>query len=155
MEGYEYFYNFKSEEFRKIFTTYYLSEGITLTKDTKVFDEIENSSKKLVTKCIVYKNENRIAGFILFRIVKLCDEKNFFKSKFGYIEELFVTEYERNKNVATKLIKEVENYLKINNVDTLILTADKKVYDFYIKKGFEESNSISTKNKLKCFIKKI
>ena len=154
MESFEYFNDFKSKEFKKIFKEYYLGEGITLTEHTKVFDEIENSSKRLGTKCIVYKKANNIAGFILFRLVKLRDEKKFFKYNFGYIEELYVIESERNKNVATKLMEQFENYLKQNKIKTIILTAEEKVYDFYVKKGFEEDNSIFCENKLKCFIKK-
>ena len=70
MENFEYFEDFKSLEFKNIFTEYYLGEGITLSKDTKVFDEIENSSKTQGTKCIVCKKENNIIGFILFITVK-------------------------------------------------------------------------------------
>ena len=155
MECFKQFDDFRSEEFKKIFTEYYLGEGITLTEDTKVFDEIENSSKKYGTKCIVYKNADKIAGFILFRIVKLRDEKKFFKYNFGYIEELYVTENERNKHVATKLIEQCENYLRQNKIKTIVLTADEKAYDFYIRKGFEEDDIISCENKLKCFKKKL
>lgn len=77
MEKFEYFEDFKLEEFKNIFTEYYLGEGISLSKDTKVFDEIENSSKTQGTKCLVCKIENKIVGFILFRIVKLYDSKKF------------------------------------------------------------------------------
>ncbi len=155
MESFEYYNDFKSEEFKKIFTEYYLGEGITLNKDTKVFDEIENSSKKAGTKCVVCKIKDKLVGFILFRIVKMRDEKKFFKYNFGYIEELYVLESERNKHIATKLIEQFENYLKQNNIKTIILTAEEKVYDFYIKKGFEEDNSMTCANELKCFIKTI
>ena len=40
MECFKQFDDFRSEEFKKIFTEYYLGEGITLTEDTKVFDVI-------------------------------------------------------------------------------------------------------------------
>lgn len=155
MECFEYFDKFKTEEFKKIFAEYYLSEGITLSEDTKVFDEIENSSKKWGTKCVVCKEQNKIVGFIMFRIVKLHDEKKFFKYNFGYIEELYVVERERNKHIATKLMGQFEKYLRQNKVETVVLTAEEKVYDFYIKKGFNENNSISCANGLKCFTKKI
>lgn len=155
MESFEYFCDFKSEEFKEIFTDYYLSEGITLKENTKVFDEIENSSKNFGTKCVVYRKANKIAGFILFRIIKLRDEKKFFKYNFGYIEELYVVENERNKHVATKLIEQFEIYLNQNKIRTIVLTADEKVYDFYKKKGFKEDNSLTCENKLKCFIKRI
>lgn len=155
MESFEYFNDFKSDEFKNIFTEYYLGEGITLSKDTKVFDEIENSSKKHGIKCIVCKKSNKIFGFILFRIVKLCDEKHFFKYNFGYIEELYVAENARNNHVASRLIEQFESYLKQNGIKAIVLTAEEKVYDFYKKQGFEEDNSMSCKNKLKCFTKKI
>ena len=155
MENFEYFENFKSLEFKNIFTEYYLGEGITLSKDTKVFDEIENSSKTQGTKCIVCKKENNIIGFILFRIVNLCDKTHFFKYCFGYIEELYVEKNERNKHIATKLINNFEDYLKQNNVQIIILTAEEKVYDFYINKGFKENKAMSCANNLKCFIKNL
>lgn len=155
MESFEYFNDFKSDEFKKIFTEYYLGEGIILSEQTKVFDEIENSSKKHGTKCIVCKKSNKISGFILFRIVKLCDEKHFFKYNFGYIEELYVAENARNQHVATRLLEQFENYLKQNGIKTILLTAEEKVYAFYKKQGFEEDNSMSCANKLKCFIKRI
>ena len=91
----------------------------------------------------------------MFRIIKLRDEKKFFKYNFGYIEELYVVENERNKHVATKLIEQFEIYLNQNKIRTIVLTADEKVYDFYKKKGFKEDNSLTCENELKCFIKRI
>lgn len=155
MEKFEYFEDFKLEEFKNIFTEYYLGEGIYLSKDTKVFDEIENSSKTQGTKCLVCKIENKIVGFILFRIVKLYDSKKFFKYSFGYIEELYVKKEHRNKHISTKLIDTFENYLKQNNVNVAMLTAEKNVYNFYINKGFKEEKSMFCANNLKCFIKNL
>lgn len=155
MENFEYFEDFKSLEFKNIFTEYYLGECITLSKDTKVFDEIENSSKAQGTMCIVCKKENNIIGFILFRIINLCDKNHFFKYSFGYIEELYVEKNERNKHIATKLIINLESYLKQNNIQIIILTAKEKVYDFYINKGFKENKAMSCANNLKCFIKNL
>ena len=57
--------------------------------------------------------------------------------------------------MATKLIEQCENYLRQNKIKTIVLTADEKVYDFYIRKGFEEDDIISCENKLKCFKKKL
>ena len=153
MDKLEYFKDFKAEEFKAIFTEYYLGEGITLSENTTVFDEIENSSKKYGTKCIICKKADKIVGFIMFRIVKLRDEQKFFKLNFGYIEELYVVEDQRNKHIASKLIEQFENYLRQNKVNTIILTAEEKVYDFYKNKGFVENNLITCENKLKCFTK--
>lgn len=155
MECFEYYHDFKSEEFKKIFTEYYLGEGITLSEHTSVFDEIENSSKKHGTKCIVYKKSDKLAGFILFRVIKLRDETKFFKYSFGYIEELYVIESERNRHIATKLMDLFEDYLKQEHIKRIVLTADENIYDFYINKGFEVDDSMSCVNKQKCFTKKI
>ena len=61
----------------------------------------------------------------------------------------------RNKHIATKLIDTFENYLKQNNVNVAMLTAEEKVYNFYINKGFKEEKSMFCANNLKCFIKNL
>ncbi len=149
------FFDYKSESFKKVFTEYYAYEGITLKPDTTVFDEITNSALSGNTKTYALVENGNVEAFIMFQILKLKTENNFFKHKILHIEELYVTEQKRNQKIATKLISKVEEFAKSKNVNIILLTAREEVFKFYEKLGYAKNNAYECGNKLQCFTKEL
>ncbi len=147
--------NYKSDEFKKVFTEYYKYEGITLRPDTTVFDEIEASANNNETFTYALIVNNEIKAFIMYQILELKTPNKFVSHRVGHIEELYVVEDYRNKHIATSLIKQVELDVKQNNVNLMFLTAEPKVFKVYEKLGYTLNSNYTCLNKLQCLTKQI
>jgi len=98
---------------------------------------------KINGKIFVYKIDNKIIA-----ATSIVEEYKFINNngKVCHIEDVFVDKNFRNKGIATKMIKYVENYCINNNFYKMILNCDKELISFYEKFGF--SNAISMIKKL-------
>lgn len=147
--------DYKSEQFKKVFTEYYKHEGVTLKPDTTVFDEIEQSAQQGKTLTYAVMEQDNIVAFIMFQVLTLKSDNKFVKQKLGHIEELYVVKQKRNQKIATQLLVEVEKYFKSQNIDIIFLTAEPHVFEFYRKLGFKHNNTYNCANNLQCLTKDI
>ena len=152
---FEFFNNYKNEKFKKVFSEYYNYLGITLRPDTTIFDQMTISANNGQTKTVVLQEDNKIVAFVMFQILNLTNDNQFFKHSVGHIQELYVVESKRHQKIATNLLKFVEEYIKNNNVSKLLLTARPNVYEFYINLGFELDDNYKCANNLQCLTKQI
>ena len=88
---------------------------------------------KINGKIFVYKIDNKIIA-----ATSIVEEYKFINNngKVCHIEDVFVDKNFRNKGIATKMIKYVENYCINNNFYKMILNCDKELISFYEKFGF-------------------
>jgi len=85
-------------------------------------------------KVILVMVNKKMAAYLIGEIMKLNDGRIVF-----YINYIFTSKLFRNRGFGSALMKVVENIVKNENLDGIMLTCDtenKYVYDFYIKKGF-------------------
>ena len=76
---------------------------------------------------------------IIVATAKLIIEQKFIHNlaKYGYIEDVIVSEKYRKKGLGTKIIKYIINYCKKNNFFKITLTCNKDLIKFYEKNNFE------------------
>jgi len=94
------------------------------------------SGVRFDNKIFVARENNQVVGFILATFVKYA------KSSTGYIEELIVSEFHRNKGIGSALVNEAISWYRKMGVEVIFVTTD-EAQGFYKKVGFKEL----TKNK--------
>ena len=125
-----------SENKKKIFTDLIYENFIKISpyeqlKHNK--NEIYNLVSKSSHFFIVYMINNKILGYILGEIIE------FDQNKILFITYIFISPYHRKKGLGQLLLNYIENYASDNNCIKIMLTCDtedKKVYDWYLKRGF-------------------
>jgi glucosamine-phosphate N-acetyltransferase len=91
---------------------------------------------------IIFKNSIIFVIEIDNKIVasgKLLIEQKFIHNlaKYGYIEDIIVSEKNRNKGLGKKIVKYIVDYCKVNKFYKITLTCDEKLINFYKKNNFE------------------
>lgn len=147
--------NVKDEEFEKIFRDYYKEDGIELRPDTTVFDEIQKGLEEHGNKILTIRKDGKLIAFIMYQIVKLSTDNNFFKQKLGFIRELYVIPSERGKGYSKILTQNVEEYFIEHEIQRTILNAHENMYDFYFKQGYYIDETYKCGNELKCLFKNL
>ena len=125
-----------SENKKKIFTDLIYENFIKISpyeqlKHNK--NEIYNLLSKSSHFFIVYMINNKILGYILGEIIE------FDQNKILFITYIFISPYHRKKGLGQLLLNYIENYASDNNCIKIMLTCDtedKKVYEWYLKRGF-------------------
>ena len=105
--------------------------------DETKFKEAYNYISKY-SKIFVYKIKDEIVG----SITVLIEQKfihNF--SKVGHIEDVFIDEKARGKQIGTKLVRHCIEYCEINKCRKIILDCDNEVIKFYQKNGFKKKGN--------------
>lgn len=116
-------YLFLINNFRKI--------GSDINKVT--FDKIYDNIFKNSIIFVIEIDNNIVATS------KLIIEQKFIHNlaKYGYIEDVIVSEKYRNNGFGTKIIKYIIDYCKKNNFFKITLTCNKDLIKFYEKNNFE------------------
>ena len=70
---------------------------------------------------------------------KLLIEQKFIHNlaKYGYIEDVIVSEENRNNGIGKKMVKYIVDYCKENKFYKITLTCDEKLVNLYKKNSFE------------------
>jgi len=100
---------------------------------TNIGNLIEENYKLIfnnTSKCYVYKNDDKVVGFILFNI--LIDEIE--------ITDIAVCKNYQGVGIASEIIKFVNDYARNSNIEKIILECREKVVPFYEKNGFTTYN---------------
>jgi ribosomal protein S18 acetylase RimI-like enzyme len=97
-------------------------------------EEIERilDEGKAIFCIIMYKN--KIVAYLLGEVISIGDRRTV-----AYITYLYTASKFRNNGLASKLIDYIEHFCTRNRLNGVMLicdTEDKKVYDFYQKRGF-------------------
>ena len=128
-EGFLYHYNHRKDLFKKK-TKEELKEY--------VFEQIENG-----LKIIGYFNDNELVGYLGYEIKEKA-------TKFIWIDELVITEKEREKGYGTLLMNEIKNIQEKENIQRIELNVfafNESAVKLYKKLGYVEQRYIFELNK--------
>lgn len=81
-------------------------------------------------KCIVYTVDNKIVGFLKYSLIYESSE----------IDYIYVDKSHRNKEIATKMIKHIEND-HVQNISLEVNETNESAIRLYKKNGFIEKSS--------------
>lgn len=92
---------------------------------------------------IFYEEDGEIKGAIFGNLEQYFDGMHY------YLKEMFVSNELQGKGIGTKMLKILEDRLKDNGVNTIILFTSKgnKTSKFYLKNGFDEWTSMAMMGK--------
>jgi ribosomal protein S18 acetylase RimI-like enzyme len=120
-----------------LFTTVIYKNFIHLTQ-YKNLQHTKQEIYRILTsdtaKVILIMVNKTIAAYLIGEIMSLHDGRSVFYVNYIYTSKLF-----RNRGFGSSLMKVVENTVKNDGLDGIMLTCDtenKTVYIFYLKKGF-------------------
>jgi len=107
---------------------------------------------KLQNSVIIFKMyKNKIIGYVLGEIMHLNDGRNVF-----YITYIYTSPFFRGKGIATELMNIINNMVKDQNLDGVLLTCDsenEELYLFYEKRGFMPDLVLRTYDKFEVMFK--
>lgn len=112
-------------------------EGFGPSTLKKLLRKIDENSGKIYFAEVDGRVVGYVAGF-----VGTQSKENLLEvipAKVGYIEDLFVEDKYRGKNIGTLLMEKMEEYLKSQGCDSLwleVFAPNKKAYEYYKKLGF-------------------
>jgi len=109
----------------------YLNDVKQLSHTTNDITKLVNSKNARLYLCIMNK---KIVGYLIGETMTLNDGRNVF-----YVSYLYIADKYRKKGYASFLMSIVNEYVKKNNLDGIMLTCDTdnvSLYDFYMKRGF-------------------
>lgn len=93
------------------------------------------------------------AGFIQFTEIIL--ESWFLKERCGFIREFWVAKEFRKQGHGTELLNLAEKHFKDIGINRIVLTADEREQQFYLKRGYRICESIEAKNRMTVSVKEI
>jgi GNAT superfamily N-acetyltransferase len=100
----------------------------------------------------LYMIDNQIASYVVGEILEVSGRKVY------YVTYLYTSDKYRNSGLASKLIKFIEKNASNLNLNGIMLTTNtenKKVYDFYLKRGFMPDLLLRTYSKYDVLYKPV
>jgi ribosomal protein S18 acetylase RimI-like enzyme len=97
-------------------------------------DEIMRLLKSSKTISYFLYNGNTIIGYVIGEVMRLNDGRLVL-----YISYIYIAKKYRNKGLGSTLLKQITFKAKELHLDAVLLTRDtndKRVYEFYLQKGF-------------------
>ena len=113
----------------------------TVTNKTREEIILENMKKLKENDGIIrlYLEDDKIIGLIMGTIIKVEDTHSFKAPRRGRINELIVSKNSRSAGIGSKLISNMEEYLKEKECNDILIEVfgyNDLAYDFYIKHGY-------------------
>ncbi len=91
------------------------------------------------TRILAALDKGRVVGYAVVQIRKSSPAWK--REKYGYVEEMAVTASSRRKGIGGKLLQEILNWFKAENIDMIELSVASKNrigYSFWEKHGFRD-----------------
>ena len=145
---------FQIKEVRKIISdvTPFASVIYNNFKYISQFPELNHNIeeiKKLLTNnkmmSLFIYNKKSIIGYLVGEYKILNDGRSTY-----YVEYMYIAPKYRNRKLGTQLMSILNNKCKLNGIKYITLTCDsldKKVYNFYLKRGFKLDPSLNTNSR--------
>ena len=113
----------------------------TVTNKTREEIFLEDMKKLKENDGIIrlYLEDDKIIGLIMGTIIKEEDTHSFKVPRRGRINELIVSRNSRSAGIGSKLISNMEEYLKEKECNDILIEVfgyNDLAYDFYIKHGY-------------------
>lgn len=130
------------ENISKLMLNYYPSiinknEFLKITQKI-LLNDLKN--KKRISYIILDKN--KIIGKIFIQIIDMLPNEFSLNIKFGYLSNLYILPKYRGEKLSEKLINEIINYAKKNNLERLNIWTSNKTNNTFTKLGFEIDKDI-------------
>ncbi|WP_323611024.1 GNAT family N-acetyltransferase [Erysipelothrix enhydrae] len=123
--------------------------GYQMDQEDEFFEAMNDERDN---KVFAFKEDEKLIAFIMFRVETFTNW--FFREEVVFVRELCVKKPYRKIGLASKLLVEVEGYVRRSQIYKLILTTETAAH-LYLKNCYTHDRSYTAKNKHSASIKNL